>query len=102
MSSAAFYELFPDEGPKVRVGRANQQIEEHPCLGKSPGKTELSHGEVGETAGFEHRVADEANDNHVNEELAVKRLRGLAMPGGSTEGVLEVPIEGLDVPAHMI
>jgi hypothetical protein len=51
---------------------------------------------------LQHGDADHAEGNHVHEEFLVKGGGGSAMPGGGAEGVLEVPVEGFDVPSHVI
>jgi hypothetical protein len=38
----------------------------------------------------------------VHEKFLMKGYRGATMPGGSTEGVFKIAIEGLDVPAQVI
>ena len=46
--------------------------------------------------------SDEAEGNHVHEQFLMKGSGGAAMPGGGADGVLKIPIEGLDVPSHVI
>jgi len=38
----------------------------------------------------------------VNKEFPVKGIGGLAMPAYGAKGMLEIPIECLDVPSHVI
>jgi hypothetical protein len=51
---------------------------------------------------LEHGDTDKAEGNHVHEEFLVKGGGGAAMPGCGMEGVFEVPIEGFDIPSHVI
>lgn len=38
----------------------------------------------------------------MHEEFLVKRGGRLTMPAGGAQGMLEIAVEGLDVPAHVI
>ena len=50
--------------------------------------------------GFEHGDADQAEGNHVYDKFLMKGGGRLTMPGGGAQGVLKIPKEGFDVPAH--
>ncbi len=52
--------------------------------------------------GFEHGDADQAEGNHVYDKFLMKGGGRLTMPGGGTQGMFEIAIEGFDVPAHVI
>ena len=54
------------------------------------------------TTGFEHGDADQTEGNHVDKDLLVKGSGALAMPGQGPEGVFEIAVESLDVPAQVI
>jgi len=92
----------PDGGPEEHVGRRNNEFDEQASFGKGPRKAELADGNVGRRTGLGHRDADQTKDNHVHEEFLVEGGGRLTMPGGGTQGMFEIAIEGLDVPAHVV
>ena len=102
VSCTALHKCGPDRGPQKRLRSGQDELEKQAGLGEGPCKAELADGEVGRTTGFEHSDADQAEGNHVHEEFLVKGGGRLTMPGGGPQGMLEIAVESLDVPAHVI
>ena len=93
---------MPDESPEGHFSRDDEAFQEQSCLRKGTCEAELTDRKVGHGTGFEHGDADQTKDHHVYEELLVKGFGRVAMPGGGAEGMLEISIKRLDIPAHVI
>ena len=102
MSCAALPKYGPDRRPQKWLRSGQYELEKQAGLGEGPCKAELADGDVGRTTGFEHSDADQAEGNHVHEEFLVKGGGRMTMPGGGTQGMLEIAVESLDVPAQVI
>ncbi len=102
VSCTALHKYGPDRRPQKWLRSGQYALEKQAGLGEGPCKAELADGDVGRTTGFEHSDADQAEGNHVHEEFLVKGGGRLTMPGGGTQGMLEIAVESLDVPAQVI
>jgi len=92
----------PDGSPREDDSRGENEFEEQARFGEGPCKAELADGDVDRSTGFEHGVADQTEGNHMDEEFLVEGCGRRTMPRSGVQGMLEIAIEGLDVPAHVI
>ena len=102
MSCTTLHKYGPERRPQKRIRSGQQELEKQTSLGEGSCKAELADGDVGGATGFEHSDADQAEGNHVHEEFLVKGGGRLTMPGDGAQGMLELAVESLDVPAQVI
>ena len=102
VSCTALHKYGPERRPQKRLRSGQQELEKQTSLGEGSCKAELADGDIGGATGFEHRDADQAEGNHVHEEFLVKGGGRLTMPGGGPQGMLELAVESLDVPAQVV